>query len=176
MRAIIALRMHIHSELLLNLMVGQTAKPGREQAWEGQGGRGGDPRLDLAELLRRGEEPTAPQGEQGSGELEGRELEWGDDRVGGGRGIAAVQHDIVRPGMGDAGGGGDGGGRRGGGEGGGAGCGDQGEAPPGALYPKPGVSGGCAKRRKVAVKPGAMSAWVRKVGGPEVAAQLTGHH
>ena len=45
----------------------------------------------------------------------------------------------------------------------------------GAPYPEQGVGGASAKRRKVAVKPGSVGAWVRKVGGPEVAAQLTGH-
>ena len=45
----------------------------------------------------------------------------------------------------------------------------------GAPYPEQGVGGARAKRRKVAVKPGSVGAWVTKVGGPEVAARLTGH-
>ena len=50
-----------------------------------------------------------------------------------------------------------------------------GETVQGALYPKQGLGGAGAKRRKVAVKPGSVGAWVTKVGGPEVAARLTGH-
>ena len=53
-------------------------------------------------------------------------------------------------------------------------AGTGGETTQGALYPGQGESGACAKRRKVAVKPGSVGAWVRKVGGPEVAAKLTG--
>ena len=54
-------------------------------------------------------------------------------------------------------------------------AGTGGEPPQGGLYPRQGESSGCAKRRKVAVKPGSVGAWVRKVGGAEVAAHLTGH-
>ena len=50
-----------------------------------------------------------------------------------------------------------------------------GETVQGALYPKQGLGGAGAKRRKVAVKPGSVGAWVTKVEGPEVAARLTGH-
>ena len=39
----------------------------------------------------------------------------------------------------------------------------------------PVLSRECTKKRKVAMKLGAVDAWVRRVGGPEVAAQLTGH-